>query len=135
MKKKFIILFLIALIPIKALALIEIDITRGNLDPLPIAISPLHVDIKSENFEGIKIKELGEEISKLIENNFRSTGLFNPLKKEAFVQKPDIAHLKPRFEDWRLIKAQALVTGKILVKNGKLKHEQYKGNGSENFVG
>ena len=52
-----------------------------------------------------------------------ATGLFNPLKKEAFVQKPDIAHLKPRFEDWRLIKAQALVTGKLLVKDGKLKVE------------
>ena len=46
-----------------------------------------------------------------------------PLKKEAFVQKPDIAHLKPRFEDWRLIKAQALVTGKLLVTDGKLKVE------------
>ena len=45
------------------------------------------------------------------------------MKKEAFVQKPDIAHLKPRFEDWRLIKAQALVTGKLLVKSGKLKVE------------
>ena len=48
---------------------------------------------------------------------------FNPLKKEAFVQKPDIAHLKPRFEDWRLIKAQALVTGKLSVQNNKLKVE------------
>ena len=48
--------------------------------------------------------------------------MFNPLKKEAFVQKPDIAHLKPRFEDWRLIKAQALVTGKLLIKS-KLKVE------------
>ena len=45
------------------------------------------------------------------------------LKKEAFVQKPDIAHLKPRFEDWRLIKAQALVTGKLSVQNNKLKVE------------
>ena len=89
----------------KALALIEVDITRGNLDPLPIAVSPLHVDIKSENSAGIKIKELGDNISEIIENNFRNTGLFNPLKKDAFVQKPDIAHLKPRFEDWRLIKA------------------------------
>ena len=35
----------------KSFALIEIDITRGNLDPLPIAVSPLHVDIKSENYE------------------------------------------------------------------------------------
>ena len=107
----------------KSFALIEIDITRGNLDPLPIAISPLHVEIKSENYDGIKIKELGEDISKIVEDNFRSTGLFNPLKKEAFVQKPDIAHLKPRFEDWRLIKAQALVSGKLLVKDGKLKVE------------
>ena len=104
-------------------ALIEVDITRGNLDPLPIAVSPLHVDIKSQKYEGLKIKNLGENISKIIENNFRSTGLFNPLKKEAFVQKPDIAHLKPRFEDWRLIKAQALVTGKLLIKDGKLKVE------------
>jgi len=39
MKKNFIILFLIALIPIKAFALIEVDITRGNLNPLPLAVS------------------------------------------------------------------------------------------------
>ena len=103
-----------------AYSLIKVDITRGNLDPLPIAVSPLHVDIKSETIDGIKSKDLGENISKIIEKNFRSTGLFNPLKKDAFVQKPDIAHLKPRFEDWRLIKAQALVTGKLLIKNDKL---------------
>ena len=104
-------------------ALIEVDITRGNLDPLPIAVSPLHVDVKSEEIKGLKVKELGDNISGIIEKNFKNTGLFNPLKKDAFVQKPDIAHLKPRFEDWRLIKAQALVTGKILVKSGKLKVE------------
>ena len=107
----------------KTFALIEVDITRGNLDPLPIAVSPLHVDIKSENSNDIKVKELGNRISEIIENNFRATGLFNPLKKDAFVQKPDIAHLKPRFEDWRLIKAQALVTGKLLIKDNKLKVE------------
>ena len=123
MKKILITLFIyfISLSPISAL--IEVDITRGNLDPLPIAVSPLHVDIKSEEQEDIKIKELGNNISEIIEKNFKSTGLFNPLKKEAFVQKPDIAHLKPRFEDWRLIKAQALVTGKILIKDEKLKIE------------
>ena len=70
--------------------------------------------------EGTKLPS-GEKISEIVEKNFKSTGLFNPLKKDAFVQKPDIAHLKPRFEDWRLIKAQALVTGKLLVKDEKLK--------------
>ena len=117
-------LFLILFIyPKMALGLIEVDITRGNLDPLPIAVSPLHVDPNSKTSSDIKIKELGENISEIVEKNFKSTGLFNPLKKDAFVQKPDIAHLKPRFEDWRLIKAQALVTGKLLVSEDKLKIE------------
>ena len=49
--------------------------------------------------------------------------MFNPLSKDAFLQKPDIAHLKPRFEDWSLIKAQALITGKVLIENEKLKVE------------
>ena len=123
MKKIVLIIFTYFLIISKSSALIEVDITRGNLDPLPIAVSPLHVDIKSENYRDMKVKLLGENISKIIEKNFRNTGLFNPLKKDAFVQKPDIAHLKPRFEDWRLIKAQALVTGKLFIKNEKLKVE------------
>ena len=122
--KKIFLVFIIYFFSLKSLfALIEVDITRGNLDPLPIAVSPLHVDIKSEKYEGLQVKELGSNISSIIEKNFKNTGLFNPLKKEAFVQKPDIAHLKPRFEDWRLIKAQALVTGKLLIKDGKLKVE------------
>ena len=123
MKKIFIILLLFFLKNGIANSLIEVDISRGNLDPLPIAVSPLYVEPGSQDYEDIKIKELGENISTIIEQNFKNTGLFNPLKRDAFVQKPDIAHMKPRFEDWRLIKAQALVTGKILVKDNKLKVE------------
>ena len=79
--KKFVILLLFKIFFIGNVnALIEVDITRGNLDPLPIAVSPLHVDIKSQSFEGIKIKELGENISSIVEKNFKATGLFNPLK-------------------------------------------------------
>tara|TARA_Y100000817_G_scaffold184938_1_gene144506 strand:+ start:175 stop:1509 length:1335 start_codon:yes stop_codon:yes gene_type:complete len=121
--KKLLFLFIIILQPTFAYGLIQVDITRGNLDPLPIAVSPLHVDANSKNFKDIKVNKLGDKISEIIEKNFKATGLFNPLQKDSFVQKPDIAHLKPRFEDWRLIKAQALVTGKILVKDDKLKVE------------
>ena len=109
----------------KSLALIEVDITRGNLDPLPIAVSPLYVEPGSKEIkiDGKTIRNVGEEISKVIEINFKRSGLFNPLKKDSFVQKPDIAHAKPRFEDWRLIKAQALVTGKVTVSDNKLRAE------------
>ena len=73
------------------------DITRGNLDPLPIAVSPLHVDEKSENLQIFKDKKLGEEISKVIENNFRGTGLFNPLKKRCFCSKARYSSHKTTF--------------------------------------
>ena len=108
-----------------AIALVQVDITRGNLDPLPIAVSPLYIELGSKEIkqDGKIIKNIGEEISKVIEVNFRRSGLFNPLKKDSFVQNPDIAHVKPRFEDWRLIKAQALVTGKVTVSDDKLRTE------------
>ena len=116
---------LIILLPIKAFALIEVDITRGNLSPLPIAVSPLSIDEESkESFNKIlENKDMGLEISIVVENNLKQTGLFNPLNKNAFLQKPDIAHLKPRFEDWALIKAQALITGKVTFIDEKLRVE------------
>ena len=67
--KKIILTCFIILFATKSFALIEIDITRGNLDPLPIAVSPLHVDIKSEKLEGVKVMELGDKISGIIEKN------------------------------------------------------------------
>ena len=54
MKRLIIILISYVFLINKSFALIEIDITRGNLDPLPIAVSPLHVDIKSENLKELK---------------------------------------------------------------------------------
>ena len=125
MIKKFFILLTLLIMPVKVLALIEVDITRGNLNPLPLAVSPLSIDNKSKKiFEAIlKVKDIGSEISFIVENNLRTSGLFNPLDKDAFLQAPDIANLKPRFEDWNLIKAQVLVTGKVTYVDEKLRVE------------
>ena len=119
------ILTILLLVQFKAYALIVVDITRGNLNPLPIAVSPLSSDKDSlAKFEKIlKKKDLGSEISIIVENNLKQTGLFNPLEKDAFLQKPEIAHLKPRFEDWALIKSQALITGKVEIVDEKLRVE------------
>jgi TolB protein len=116
---------LLFLLPMKAFALIEVDITRGNLTPLPVAVSPLSIDENSKNNfkRALKKENLGLEISAIVENNLKQSGLFNPLNKDAFLQKPDIANLKPRFEDWNLIKAQALITGKVSFVDEKLRVE------------
>ena len=125
MKKILIIILSLIIIPIKAYALIEVDITRGNLNPLPIAVSPLSIDENSrKNFKKIlNKKNIGSEISSVVEKNLKASGLFNPLNKDAFLQAPDIANLKPRFEDWSLIKAQALITGKVTFVDEKLRVE------------
>ncbi len=126
MIKYFKYLFVIFILSVgSAKALIEVDITRGNLNPLPIAVSPLSVDESSQTElkKIFKKKDIGTQISKVIENNLLTSGLFNPLNKDAFLQKADIAHLKPRFEDWALIKAQALITGKVIFKDEKLRVE------------
>ena len=125
MKKLVLFIFILFTFNKSVFALVEVDITRGNLDPLPIAVSPLYVEPGSVDVKQNDkiIKNIGEEISKVIEVNFKRSGLFNPLKKDSFVQNPDIAHVKPRFEDWRLIKAQALVTGKVNISDEKLRVE------------
>ena len=113
------------LFPSNSYSLIEVDITRGNINPLPVAVSPLFSDKVSETElkKKLNLDKVGSMISNVVENNLKKTGLFNPLDEEAFLQKPDVAHLKPRFEDWALIKAQALITGKVSYENDKLRVE------------
>jgi len=122
---KIFIYLIILFFPTTSYSLIEVDITRGNLNPLPIAVSPLFSDKESQlNLKkNLDIENLGLEIADVVKNNLKRTGLFNPLDKKAFLQKPDVAHLKPRFEDWSLIKAQALITGKVSLENEKLRVE------------
>ena len=59
MKKIFLVL-LIYFVSLNSLfALIEVDITRGNLNPLPVAVSPLSIDEDSRNnFEKILKKKI-----------------------------------------------------------------------------
>ena len=58
MKRFIIVLFLIS-VQFNSYALIEVDITRGNLNPLPIAVSPLSIDDQSKkDFEKILKKRI-----------------------------------------------------------------------------
>ena len=82
-------------------AKVEIDITSGNVEPLPIAI----VD-----FEG---GDVAQKIRQVIEDDLRNSGLFKPIEKAAFIQKDLSASASPRFDEWRVINAQALVNGKV----------------------
>ena len=76
---------LLIIFPIKTFALIEVDITRGNLSPLPVAVSPLAIDDNSkENFKKILKKEnLGSEILDHARMNKPGQGFYKVLAESA----------------------------------------------------
>ena len=97
-------------------AVVELNITQGNIQPMPIAIpdfaSDGSIDAKS-----------AREISDVVSNDLKSSGLFLPIDPAAFIEKGLDVTRAPRFEDWRPINAQALVVGRIGNSDGKLRAE------------
>lgn len=83
-----------------------IDITKSVLDPSPIAI-PAFV-AQSSN-----ARAMGRDIARVITANLERSALFRPINPDAFVDEIDNFNAAPRFEDWRLIGAEALITGEV----------------------
>ncbi len=100
-------------VTLPARALVEIDVNKGNVEPLPIAIT----DFLSGD-------AMGQQIAAVVAADLKRSGLFAPVDKGAFIEKisnPDVA---PRFEDWKVINAQALVTGRVTQEaDGRLRAE------------
>jgi TolB protein len=99
-----------------ARAALELNITQGTIQPLPIAIPDFTGD-------GSVDPQVAQEISSVVSNDLRSSGLFIPIDHAAFIEKVVDTNALPRFDDWRVVNAQALVVGKIGSANGKLRAE------------
>ena len=103
-----IVLFLaILLAAASARAELRVDITRGHVEPLPIAL----VDLAGANEADAT---LGRQITEVITRNLERSGLFRPIDPAAFIIEPGGMTVRPRFQDWRIINAQALVTGRVV---------------------
>jgi len=95
----------------QARAVMEIDITKGNLRAMPVAIVPFFgADGKSQ--------ALARRISDIISNDLARSGLFAPIDQQAFIERISSVDAIPRFGDWRLIKAEALALGKLTQLSG-----------------
>ncbi len=95
---------------------LEVTLTQGTVKPTPIAVT----NIYSKN---PTLEKLGKNISDVIADNLERSGLFIPIDKKSFIQDDQSLNKQPRFEDWKLIKAQHLVAGKISSSNGKISVE------------
>jgi TolB protein len=96
---------------------LKIDITRGTVQPMPIAVTDFVSASATES-------RYGKDIAGVIAADLKRSGLFKPLNRKAFIQKAQALNTLPRFGDWRVINAQALVQGRIrLVADGRLRVE------------
>jgi TolB protein len=86
-------------------AVLEIDITQGNLEPLPIAIPAF----TSATGDG----DIAVQMSQVISNNLNRSGLFRTLDPASFIEQGLTVSAGPNFAEWRVINAQALVVGQV----------------------
>src|SRR5262245_14417433 len=94
---------LTGLLPHTAPAAVTLDITQGNVQPIPIALP---------DFLGsgsLPDPAMARGVTQIIANNLQRSGLFLPIDQAAYIER--ISNIDTvRFPDWRQINAQALVT-------------------------
>ena len=82
-----------------------IDVDRARTEPIPIALPALGPD------------QLGKDIAGVITRNLGGCGLFRPIDPAAFISAGPTGDV-PNFQNWKVIGAQALVTGKVESQGG-----------------
>lgn len=105
---KIIFFCLLALIflPTNAAAVLKIDITEGNSDPIRISTPPFSGDTPTT-------ESIGKKITGVMNNNLTRSGLFNVIGQGSYIQSFKGIDTIPDFTSWKSIRSQALIVGNI----------------------
>src|SRR5882672_768423 len=108
---------LTAAMPRPATAALKLDVTQGNVQPLPIAIPDFLGETPAEG-------ETARGVSQVITNNLKRSGLFAPIDPAAFIERITNSDAAPQFQNWKTINAQAVVVGRVTRQgDGRMKAE------------
>jgi TolB protein len=83
-------------------AQLRLDITQGVRDAVPIAVVPF----------GGQAEGGASDIAAVVSNDLRMSGRFAPLERRDMVTRP-MSGAEIRFEDWRLLKSDFIVVGRV----------------------
>jgi TolB protein len=83
-------------------AQLRLDITQGVRDAVPIAVVPF----------GGQAEGGANDIAAVVANDLRMSGRFAPLERRDMVSRPTSGS-EIRFEDWRLLKSDFVVVGRV----------------------
>ncbi len=89
-----------------AYAQLRVPIDEGHLNPMPVAT----VDFIGDNAQ---TQTVGRDVAQVIRANLERSSLFRNIQPGAFIERIQAMDVPPRFPDWRIIDAQALVIGQV----------------------
>jgi len=92
-----VLLLLITAGPVQAV--LKIEITKGAVGALPIAVVPFGNDD-------------GTNIAKIVESDLQLTGRFDALKRENMLEKP-VESAEVDYQNWRILDVEYLVVGQV----------------------
>jgi len=102
---------------VPAQAQLKVLITEGHTEPTPIAI-PSFLSGHPET------DKIARDMAKVITEDLERSGLFVVIDPATYIETQTNIDYQPRFANWRLINAKALVSGRIVrVDNTRLKAE------------
>lgn len=81
---------------------LKVEVTQGQVDPVPIAVT----DFLNSGSDS--------DIAEVIRADLEHSGLFRIINKASYLQDAASAQENPRFQDWRVLNAQCLLTGTIV---------------------
>jgi TolB protein len=97
---------------VPAQAQVEIEVRRGQVRAIPIAIA---------EFSG---NGPAREITQIVSADLERSGLFRPIDPAAFIERAANVDAQPHFQDWKVVNAQAIAVGRVTdMGDGRLKGE------------
>ena len=103
---------LVSFLAVPASAALRVDVTQGNIQPLPIAIPDFNSGGEAS----------GANIAGVVRADLNRSGLFKPLDPKSFLDQIKDINTPPNFSNWRVINAQGLVTGQAIMQpDGRLR--------------
>ncbi|HVP83379.1 MAG TPA: Tol-Pal system beta propeller repeat protein TolB [Rhizomicrobium sp.] len=104
-----------AFVSFPAMAALQVDVTSGNVQPLPIAIPDFIAPSQGD-------AQAGANIAGVVRADLERSGLFKPLDPKSFIEAIHDINVPPNFANWRVINAQGLVTGQVATQpDGRLR--------------
>jgi TolB protein len=102
-----------AAVPVLAQGPLQITITDGVIEPLPVAVPTFQAETAGA-------EQLAQQISRVVVEDLVGSGLFREVPASSFIS-PVTSFTQPiAYADWRAINVQGLVTGAVSVAGDQL---------------